>query len=94
MAAVSVRRFVSLVGSVGGGSVLPRSPFVWTQYRTAVRSTTGAILPKPKKTSFGVVRIMMVVAPFLYIGTLISKNFAAILEEHDIFVPEDDDDDD
>uniref|UniRef100_A0A673IG01 Essential MCU regulator, mitochondrial n=1 Tax=Sinocyclocheilus rhinocerous TaxID=307959 RepID=A0A673IG01_9TELE len=44
------------------------------------------------QTAFGLVRIMMVVAPFLYAGTLISKNFAALLEEHDIFVPEDDDD--
>lgn len=36
----------------------------------------------------------LVVVPFLYVGNLISKNFAALLEEHDIFVPEDDDDDD
>lgn len=36
----------------------------------------------------------IVVVPFLYVGNLISKNFAALLEEHDIFVPEDDDDDD
>ncbi|XP_058625604.1 essential MCU regulator, mitochondrial-like [Onychostoma macrolepis] len=84
MAAVSVvRRFVSL--SVRLGTL---------QHRTAVSTTSGAILPKPKKTAFGLVRIMMVVAPFLYVGTLISKNFAALLEEHDIFVPEDDDDDD
>ncbi|XP_029945241.1 essential MCU regulator, mitochondrial [Salarias fasciatus] len=62
--------------------------------RTAVSSSTGAILPKPKKTPFGLVRIALVVVPFLYVGTLISKNFAALLEEHDIFVPEDDDDDD
>lgn len=47
-----------------------------------------------RQTAFGLFRIMMVVAPFLYVGTLISKNFAALLEEHDIFVPEDDDDDD
>ncbi len=46
------------------------------------------------QTAFGLVRIMMVVVPFLYVGTLISKNFAALLEEHDIFIPEDDDDDD
>lgn len=46
------------------------------------------------QTSFGLIRITMVVIPFLYVGTLISKNFAALLEEHDIFVPEDDDDDD
>uniref|UniRef100_A0A674BWC4 Essential MCU regulator, mitochondrial n=1 Tax=Salmo trutta TaxID=8032 RepID=A0A674BWC4_SALTR len=46
------------------------------------------------QTSFGLFRIAVVVIPFLYVGTLISKNFAALLEEHDIFVPEDDDDDD
>ncbi|XP_076122777.1 essential MCU regulator, mitochondrial [Alosa pseudoharengus] len=65
-----------------------------TPCRSAVSTTTGAILPKPKKTTFGLIRITIVVIPFLYVGTLISKNFAALLEEHDIFVPEDDDDDD
>ncbi|KAL7829931.1 hypothetical protein AOLI_G00308160 [Acnodon oligacanthus] len=65
-----------------------------TQCRTAVCTSTGAVMPKPKKTPLGLMRIAMVVAPFLYVGTLISKNFAALLEEHDIFVPEDDDDDD
>ncbi|XP_077575313.1 essential MCU regulator, mitochondrial-like [Stigmatopora nigra] len=65
-----------------------------TQTRNAVSSSTGAILPKPDKTPFGLIRMTAVVVPFLYVGTLISKNFAALLEEHDIFVPEDDDDDD
>lgn len=46
------------------------------------------------QTPFGLIRMTVVVIPFLYVGTLISKNFAALLEEHDIFVPEDDDDDD
>ncbi|XP_041813257.1 essential MCU regulator, mitochondrial-like [Chelmon rostratus] len=65
-----------------------------TPGRTAVCTPSGAILPKPKKTPFGLVRIALVLVPFLYVGTLISKSFAALLEEHDIFVPEDDDDDD
>nr|XP_057905453.1 essential MCU regulator, mitochondrial-like [Doryrhamphus excisus] len=65
-----------------------------TACRTAVGSSSGAILPKPKKTTFGLLRIAVVVVPFLYVGTQISKNFAALLEEHDIFVPVDDDDDD
>ncbi|XP_029950353.1 essential MCU regulator, mitochondrial-like [Salarias fasciatus] len=65
-----------------------------TQSRTAVSTASGAILPKPDKTPFGLIRMTVVVVPFLYVGTLISKNFAALLEEHDIFVPEDDDDDD
>uniref|UniRef100_A0A4W5PKI8 Essential MCU regulator, mitochondrial n=1 Tax=Hucho hucho TaxID=62062 RepID=A0A4W5PKI8_9TELE len=46
------------------------------------------------QTSFGLFRIAVVVILFLYVGTRISKNFAALLEERDIFVPEDDDDDD
>ncbi|KAG8556273.1 hypothetical protein GDO81_018001 [Engystomops pustulosus] len=62
--------------------------------RTAISTNTGAIYPNPEKVSFGLLRVFSVVIPFLYVGTLISKNFAALLEEHDIFVPEDDDDDD
>jgi hypothetical protein len=44
------------------------------------------------QASFGLFRIAVVVI-LLYVGTLISKNFAVLLEEHDIFIPEDDDDD-
>ncbi|XP_028935311.1 essential MCU regulator, mitochondrial [Ornithorhynchus anatinus] len=62
--------------------------------RTVIATRSGAILPKPAKMSFGLLRVFSIVIPFLYVGTLISKNFAALLEEHDIFVPEDDDDDD
>ncbi|MCI4395185.1 hypothetical protein PGIGA_G00177370 [Pangasianodon gigas] len=90
-------RFARLSRNIG---VFPRtvvcesSGTVRTQSRAAVCTSSGAILPKPKKTAFGMLRITVVVIPFLYIGTQISKNFAALLEEHDIFVPEDDDDDD
>ncbi|KAG7460024.1 hypothetical protein MATL_G00216900 [Megalops atlanticus] len=66
----------------------------FTQCRNVVYTPSGAIHPQPVKTSFGLFRVTVVVVPFLYVGTLISKNFAALLEEHDIFVPEDDDDDD
>uniref|UniRef100_A0A8D0GNH0 Essential MCU regulator, mitochondrial n=1 Tax=Sphenodon punctatus TaxID=8508 RepID=A0A8D0GNH0_SPHPU len=62
--------------------------------RSLTVTRSGAILPKPVKVPFGLLRIFSVVIPFLYVGTQISKNFAALLEEHDIFVPEDDDDDD
>ncbi|CAL1601562.1 unnamed protein product [Knipowitschia caucasica] len=64
------------------------------QSRTIVSTSSGGILPKPDKTPFGLIRMTVVVVPFLYVGTLISKSFAALLEEHEIFVPEDDDDDD
>ncbi|XP_053108698.1 essential MCU regulator, mitochondrial [Hemicordylus capensis] len=62
--------------------------------RNVIATPTGGILPKPVKMPFGLLRVFAIVIPFLYVGTQISKNFAALLEEHDIFVPEDDDDDD
>ncbi|XP_034630892.1 essential MCU regulator, mitochondrial [Trachemys scripta elegans] len=76
-------------GGLRGG---PAVTIVPSRSETVTRS--GAILPKPPKMPFGLLRVFTVVIPFLYIGTQISKNFAALLEEHDIFVPEDDDDDD
>ncbi|XP_067875462.1 single-pass membrane protein with aspartate-rich tail 1b [Heterodontus francisci] len=63
-------------------------------FRNVVVTRSGAILPKPMKTSFGLMKVFIVVIPFLYMGTQISKSFASLLEEHDIFVPVDDDDDD
>ncbi|ELW64421.1 essential MCU regulator, mitochondrial [Tupaia chinensis] len=77
---------VSAVRAGSGWSLVPS--------RSVIVTRSGAILPKPVKMSFGLLRVFSIVIPFLYVGTLISKNFAALLEEHDIFVPEDDDDDD
>uniref|UniRef100_A0A8C8TPN7 Essential MCU regulator, mitochondrial n=1 Tax=Peromyscus maniculatus bairdii TaxID=230844 RepID=A0A8C8TPN7_PERMB len=60
-----------------------------------ILTRSGAILPKPVKMSFGLLHcVFSIVIPFLNFGTLISKNFAALLEEHVIFVPEDDNNDD
>ncbi|MEQ2187259.1 hypothetical protein GOODEAATRI_002837, partial [Goodea atripinnis] len=77
MASAALARLLRL-SAVRNGRLSPRSPSTApgrtvTPSRTAVCTSSGAILPKPKK---------------------ISKSFAALLEEHDIFVPEDDDDDD
>ena len=54
-------------------------------------TSTGAILSKPEKKSFGLVKVTCVVIPFLYVGGVISREGAAWLEENDIFSPEDDD---
>ncbi|CAK6432067.1 unnamed protein product [Pipistrellus nathusii] len=62
--------------------------------RSGTDTRTGAILPKPVRMPFGLLRVFSIVIPFLFVGMLISKNFAALLEQHDIFAPEDDDDDD
>ncbi|CAL1285640.1 unnamed protein product [Larinioides sclopetarius] len=62
--------------------------------RHAVITETGAVLPKPNKMSFGVVRALLTVLPGLYLGATVSKEGAAFLEENDIFVPDEDDDED
>ncbi|XP_075978145.1 essential MCU regulator [Anticarsia gemmatalis] len=64
------------------------------QRRNATTTPTGAILPEPEKTPFGLLGIVMAVVPGLLIGAAISKNIANFLEENELFVPSDDDDDD
>ncbi|XP_054257649.1 essential MCU regulator, mitochondrial [Macrosteles quadrilineatus] len=64
------------------------------QVRSATTTPTGALLPEPQKTPFGLVGIVCAVVPGLLIGATISKNIANFLEENDLFVPSDDDDDD
>ncbi|KAM7182499.1 essential MCU regulator, mitochondrial [Macrochelys suwanniensis] len=97
MAGLAGRLLAAAAGSRGraGPGGLRSGPAVTVvPSRSETFTRSGAILPKPPKMPFGLLRVFTVVIPFLYIGTQISKNFAALLEEHDIFVPEDDDDDD
>ncbi|XP_074866593.1 essential MCU regulator, mitochondrial [Carettochelys insculpta] len=81
-------------GRVGFGALRSGPAGILVPSRSETVTRSGAVLPKPVKMPFGLLRVFTVVIPFLYVGTQISKNFAALLEEHDIFVPEDDDDDD
>lgn len=62
--------------------------------KLSTTSATGAILPRPERTSFGMVRVCLAVVPGLLIGATISKYMANFLEENELFVPSDDDDDD
>ncbi|PSN45746.1 Essential MCU regulator [Blattella germanica] len=62
--------------------------------RYATTSSSGAILPEPRKTPFGLIGLVFAVVPGLLIGANISKKIANFLEENDLFVPSDDDDDD
>ncbi|XP_076151735.1 single-pass membrane protein with aspartate-rich tail 1b [Alosa pseudoharengus] len=92
--ASTVSRFSRFFLKKNSGFGAHRSGGTTTIMVSNISSTSGGILPKPEKVPFGLIRMTAVVLPFLYVGTLISKNFAALLEEHDIFVPSDDDDDD
>lgn len=62
--------------------------------RKATTSSTGALLPEPRKIPFGLIGIICTVVPGLLIGATISKYMANFLEENELFVPSDDDDDD
>ena len=42
--------------------------------------------------SFGIPKVLIISAPFIYIGAFSAKSFAAYLEDFDLFVPDDDDD--
>jgi len=56
-------------------------------------SSSEAIPAYPVRKSLGLTKFVVVCAPFIYIGGMISMYGAAFLEDYDIFVPEDDDDD-
>lgn len=61
--------------------------------RTKVCSESGALLEKPVRVRFGLIKVALIVAPFITMGGIISREFAAWLEENELFVPDDDDDD-
>ncbi|XP_071447613.1 essential MCU regulator, mitochondrial-like [Hetaerina americana] len=65
-----------------------------TNTRTATNTSSGAMLPEPRRTPFGLIGVVCAVVPGLLVGATISKNIASFLEENDLFVPSDDDDDD
>ena len=67
--------------------------FTGTLFRKNMSTSTetGGVLPKPIKNRFGLIKVTLVVIPFLLFGGVISREGAAWLEEHDIFSPEDDD---
>lgn len=55
---------------------------------------SGALKPKPEENRLGPILVVCAVLPGLFIGAQISKSVANFLEENDLFVPDDDDEDD
>ena len=71
---------------------LVRNPNASITVRNAsIYSESGGILSKPSQVHFGVLKATAIIFPTVYIGSTISKNGAAFLEEQEIFVPDDDD---
>ncbi|CAF2866289.1 unnamed protein product [Rotaria sp. Silwood2] len=59
-----------------------------------VYTESGAIRPMPKRYPLGIMKVLFIAIPFLYLGSLVSKYGALGLEKMDLFVYSDDDDDD
>lgn len=76
----------TLVGLIGRSLLMSRG--------TGLRRISSGALPSKPITyhSFGIVKVVTVSAPFIYIGAFAAKSFAAYLEDFDLFVPDDDDD--
>ena len=58
-----------------------------------MQNNLSTISNKPLQTRFATIKVCLVVVPFLLVGATISKNAARILEEQEIFVPDEDEDD-
>uniref|UniRef100_A0A5K3G513 Essential MCU regulator, mitochondrial n=1 Tax=Mesocestoides corti TaxID=53468 RepID=A0A5K3G513_MESCO len=52
---------------------------------------SGSLRERPIADSFGTRKSLGIAIPFICLGGYVSMKGAAFLEEHDIFVPEDDD---
>ena len=64
--------------------------------RNSVTTSTGGVVDRPfGGANYGsAVMVGIFSAPFIYLGSYIGKFFAEKMEELDVFVPDDDDDDD
>ena len=72
-----------------------KNPSTHEGSRNVTTLANGGILDEPfRYQRFGLLKVILTMGTGLSIGALISKNFAAFLEENELFVPEDDDDDD
>ena len=72
-------------------SAVQHAPYV-NSLRTIVYSESGAILERPERVSYGLLKVLIAVGASVFIGGAISRKAADILEEHDLFVPDEDDD--
>ncbi len=62
--------------------------------RTASLSSSSHIKQEPTSTRIGATKLLLVLAPCIYIGGQLGKNLAEFLDEFSIFCPECDDDED
>lgn len=68
-----------------------RTPGMIQTRNMQLTTESGAVPKKPQTMSFGVIKVVLLSIPFIYVGAVMSREGAAWLEENEIFSPEDDD---
>lgn len=81
-------------GLMRSASIFKVKPVEINIQRTKTTSRSGRVLPKPKTSSLSLVGSFFAANAGILTGASFSRAFANFLEEHDLFVVEDDDDDD
>ena len=72
-----------------------RVPTILQRNRTAVTAHSGALEIQPiKYYKLGLIRLSLVMIPFLYLGYYLGGEFADVIEQMEWYVPDDDDEDD
>lgn len=89
-------QYNQLTQEVSKKKIFKRKDFYQDEYHilTEVYSKSGALNHMPKWYPFGIFKIITTIIIFLFLGSAISKKCVSLLEEYDIFKPEDDDDED
>lgn len=52
-------------------------------------TNTGAMRTEPKQTKFGLIKVFLLTVPAVLFGAFVSNKGAEILEESELFVPDD-----
>ena len=62
--------------------------------RTYRRTESGGVADEPiKHYKLGLIRLGLVMGPFLYLGYWLGGQFAELIERYEIYVPDEEDDD-
>ena len=60
-----------------------------------ITNPSGSLGPRPVKLySLGALRVSLVIAPFVYAGYFLGGEFAELIERLELYVPDDEEDDD
>ena len=88
----SIQRFMTISRKTGQSTCLRYLNYYSQKdlIPNAVKFTnTGAMRTKPKQTKFGLIKVFLLTLPAGLFGAFVSNKGAEILEESELFVPDD-----